>query len=294
MQELDWNDLRHLLALGREGRPAAAARRLGVNETTVTRRLRAAERALGRRLFLRGGDGRLQPTEAGARVLAHAERVERELAALGEALGGGDLAVAGGVRLTAVPLLLNRLLIPALPALLTRHPQLRLELVGEPRDLDLTRREADLALRLARPRGGGRGVLARRLGWLDYTLVAPAGLDREAVEQLPWIGYEEGMAALPQARWIEAAAGTAPRPLAVNDAEAVLAAVRAGLGRSLLPRALAAAEPGLQCLETAETPPRREIWLLAHADLRPLPRIGAVTTWLRETLAAAGIARPSA
>lgn len=291
MQDLDWNDLRHLLALGREGRPAAAARRLGVNETTVARRLRAAERALGRRLFLRGGDGRLQPTEAGARVLAHAERVERELAALGEALGGGDLTVAGTVRLTAVPLLLNRLLIPALPRLLARHPQLRLELLGEPRDLDLTRREADLALRLARPRGGGRGVLARRLGRLDYALVAPAGLDGEAVEQLPWIGYEEGMAGLPPARWIEAAAGTAPRPLAVNDAEAILAAVRAGLGRSLLPRALASVEPELQCLEPAEAPPSRELWLLIHADLRPLPRLDAVVVWLEETLARAGIAR---
>lgn len=293
MQDLDWNDLRHLLALGREGRAAAAARRLGVNETTVTRRLRAAEQAVGRRLFLRGGDGRLQPTEAGARVLAHAERVERELAVLGEALGGGDLTVAGSVRLTAVPLLLNRLLIPALPALLARHPQLRLELLGESRDLDLTRREADLALRLARPRGGGRGVLARRLGRLDYVAVAPAGLAPDAAGRLPWIGYEEAMAGLPQAGWIEAAAGPAPRRLAVNDAEAILAAVRAGLGRSLLPRALAAAEPGLQCLETAEAPPSREVWLLVHADLRPLPRLDAVIAWLEETLAAAGIAPPA-
>ncbi len=287
-QATNWNDLRYLLAVARGGTLSEAARRLRVDETTVARRLAAAEAALGARLFERV-EGALRSTPAGEVAIAHAERIEHEMHGLGNRIAGADAAVAGTVRLTAVPILVNRLLVPALPRLYAAHPLLRLELVAEPRNLSLTRREADIALRLARPQGGGTAV-ARRIGRLDYAVFAPR---RGDPDRLPWIAYEEGMDELPQAKWIAAAARAAPGPpaLLVNDAETILAAVRSGLGKSLLPCAIAEREPGLRRLGDAAPALSRELWLLVHADLRPLARIAAVIGWLEDAVQAGSARR---
>ncbi len=166
LRPLDWNDLRYLLAVARGGTLAGAAKGLGVDDSTVSRRVARLEARLEARLFERAGDGRLRPTPAGAEALERAERMELEVEGLRDSVTGADAVCAGTVRLTSVPLLVNRLLVPALPGLLDRHPALNLELVADPSDLSLRRREADIALRLARPRSGGRSVLARRIGTL--------------------------------------------------------------------------------------------------------------------------------
>jgi DNA-binding transcriptional LysR family regulator len=279
-QAPNWNDLRYLLAVAQGGTLAAAARRLRVDETTVARRLAAAEAALDVRLFERL-DGAMRPTPAGEAAIAHAERIEREVQALHGRIGGADAAVAGTVRLTSVPIVVNRLLVPALPSLVAAHPLLRLELIAEPRNLSLTKRAADIALRLARPQGGGT-VVARRIGRLDYAVYGPRDGNAGA---LPWITYEEGLDELPQAKWIAAATRGAAMPptLMAGDAETILAAVRAGLGKSLLPCAVAEREPGLRRLGDAVVL-SRELWLLVHADLRRLARIEAVIGWIERTI----------
>lgn len=277
---MNWNDLRYVLTVARVGTLSAAARRLGVNQTTVARRLAVAEAALGARLFDRVG-GALHPTKAGEAAIARGEQVEQQLDALERAIAGTDAVPAGLVRLTSVPILVNRLLIPALFELYSRHPGLRVELIAEPRNLSLTRREADIALRLARPERGP--ALARRIGRLDYAVFA---LRRRKAQALPWITYEEGLGHLPQARWMAAAArdgGLAP--LQANDAEAILQAVRAGLGKSLLPSFLASQEPGLERLSGPKPILSREMWLLVHRELRPQARIGAVISWLEAVTA---------
>jgi len=279
-QTLNWNDLRYLLAVAQGGTLSAAARRLRVDETTVARRLAAAEAILGTRLFERA-DGAMRPTAAGEVAVAHAERVEREVQALHGRIAGADAAVAGSVRLTSVPIVVNRLLAPALPMLVAAHPLLRLELIAEPRNLSLTKREADMALRLARPQGGG-SVVTRRIGRLDYAVYGPRDGDADA---LPWITYEEGLEELPQAKWIAAAArGRAAAPVTAGDAETILAAVRAGVGKSLLPCVVADREPGLRRLGDAAPVLSRELWLLVHADLRRLARIVAVIGWIEQVL----------
>jgi DNA-binding transcriptional LysR family regulator len=285
MQPLDWNDLRHILAVGRAGSLGGAARQLGVDPTTVARRLAAASRALDVPLFERAGEGRLRPTEAGTRAIHHAEAVEAAIGDLGAAVAGNAAAVSGTVRLTAVPLLANRLLAPASAALTLRHPALRLELVAEPRELSLTRREADMALRLARPdRAAGDRILARRMGSLDYAAYAAA--DASCPETLPWLGYDDTLARLPQAAWIAEAVrrGEPLAAVAFNDAEAMLHAAGAGLGRALLPRLVADRVPTLRRLEVDRPMPAREIWLLSHPEQRRLPRIAAVADWLASIL----------
>ena len=274
MPELDWNDLRFVLALARGTTLAAAARRLGVNESTVGRRIARAEQRLGARLFDRMR-GAFHLSAAGAVAVAGAERVEQELQALTAALAGTDRAAAGTVRLTSVPLLVNRILVPALPALLNAHPGLRVELIAEPRNLSLTKREADIALRLARPERELR-TIARRVGQLDYALYGSA--DRSAAA-LPWLTYEDAMADLPQSRWIAEQAGDAAL-LAVNDAEALMAGVKAGLGKALLPIAVAEQEAGLARLDSGPPALSRELWLMVHPDLRDLTRVRTVMDWV--------------
>jgi DNA-binding transcriptional LysR family regulator len=272
---MEWSDLRYVLTVARAGTPAAAARRLGVNQTTVARRIAATERALAARLFERR-DGVLHPTKAGEAAIARAAQVEQEVLGLERGIRDADAAPDGTVRITAVPILANRLLIPAVPQLLARHPRLRLELIAESRNLSLTRREADIALRLARPESGV--ALARRIGWLDYAVYGPR---RRKADALPWITYEEGLSHLPQARFIAAATrGGGTAPLLLNDAEAIVQALRAGLGKSLLPCFVGEREPGLGRLSRVVL--AREIWLMVHRDLRAQARIAAVIDWLME------------
>ncbi len=277
---MDWDHLRFVLAVARAATLAGAARRLGVDQTTVARRLAAAELLLGARLFERV-EGTLRPTAAGERAIARAARIEEEVRALGAGIDDGDATAAGVVRLTAVPILVNRLLVPALPQLRSAQPRIQLELVAEPRNLSLTRREADMALRLARPERGGSAV-TRRLGLLGYAAYGPRGV---AARGLPWIGYEEGQRHLPQARWLAAAAqGGPPAPLLVNDAETLVRAVQAGLGRSLLPCCIADGDERLERLGP-EVALSREVWVLTHGDLRRHARIQAVIAWLEALFA---------
>ena len=280
MQDLDWDDLRFVLGVARSGSLAAAARRLKVNESTVGRRLARSEAKLGARLFERS-QGRLVPTEAGVTAAASGERVEREVQSLRAAVAGTDSLAAGLVRITAVPILVNRVLVPALPILLRTHPGLQVDLIADPRDLSLTRRETDIALRMARPRKELR-TLARRVGLLEYGVFGPAGC---SAEDLPWITYEDAMAGLPQSRWIAEKSASHATPLRATDAESILQAVASGLGKSLLPIPIAARMGGLERLDDGVPALSREIWLLVHPELRDLVRIRVVLEWLAATAA---------
>ncbi|HVJ33433.1 MAG TPA: LysR family transcriptional regulator [Terriglobia bacterium] len=281
----DWDDLRIILALVRTGSFSAAARRLGVNESTAIRRLAQAEQRFAARLFERRRGG-LEPTAAGRRVAEKAGWIEAAYETVIDAITGQDQRMAGSVRLTAVPLLINHILVPALPRVTQRHPEIRLEFVAEPRALSLDDREADIALRLARPlaerrKGGGR-CLTRKIADIAYGLYGPADRDPAA---LPWIGYEPGMKELPQVKWIAEMGGSAH--LFVNDAETLLASIRAGHGKSFLPLAVGARQAGLRRLDGDGRSRVRELWLMVHRDLRAQPRVSAVIEWITEVFAPA-------
>lgn len=277
MQDTDWNDLKLVLAIFRGGTFAGAARLLKVNQSTITRRLTACETRLSAQLFERG-PVRLMPTAAGEKLIAQAERIEQEVQqAFGE-VAEADLQAAGTVRVTAVPILINHLFIPALPTLWRGHPELRVELIAEPRDLSLRKREADIAVRLARPIREA-GMTASKIGELAYGAYGASSAARD----LPWIGYEDSMSDLPNSRWIAKQTAEYSR-LAVNDATGLLAALSAGLGKSVLPKCIADARQDLRRIPSEEAPPDREIWMLVHPDLRSLARVAAVSAWIRATV----------
>lgn len=274
-----WDDLSVILAIGRDQTLSAAARRLGVDQTTVARRLAAAEQTLGAKLFGRVGH-RLVATESGEIALAHAERVESEVLGLLEGVSGEDNRPAGKVRVTAVPTLVNGLLIPRLGDLLGRFRDLEVELVAEPSNLSLSRREADVAVRLARPTGGQ--ALCRRIGSIGYSCYGPADSPEGPG---PWITYDEAHSDLPQAQWVADRVDTRTIRLRVNDAGALVEAVRCGLGRALLPDFLASDDARLARLSGADPELTRDVWLLVHPELHKLARVTVVTTWLRACLA---------
>jgi DNA-binding transcriptional LysR family regulator len=276
MQDLDWNDLRYVLSLSRTGRIAGTARKLGVDETTVARRLKCLEAQLGVRLFERHA-GVLRPTDSGQIVIRKAERIELDVDAVKDGVTSADSVAAGKVRLTAVPLVMNHILIPALPALLRLHPRLQIELVADPRNLSVTNREADIAVRMARPDKEYRAI-AHRVGRIDYAVYGTSVTRRP----LPWVTHGTDLSNLPHVRWMAKAMEAdlqAEISVVVNDSELALNAVRAGLGRSLLPCRVGDAVPGLCRLSDAKPVLSRDMWVIVHPDLKHLARVRAVIAW---------------
>ena len=285
MQSHNWNDLKHFLALYRTGKLKEAGRALGTSETTVTRRIRSLEQELSTSLFVRSANGRYEPTDTALRILSHAEAIEMESLAIREKSGERAHDVTGCVRISSVPIIVNRVLVPNLGCLTSRHPHLTVELVPASDNLDLSKREADLAIRFARPANGGLRTKAQKLGEMQFGAYAASKTSPERFEMLGWITYDETRSELPQARWLEVAAARASEPrsrIRVADAETALEAVAEGLGKSLFPRTIADAEPRLRALplDTDANLPVREVWLLAHVDQISRSSIVTAKEWL--------------
>ncbi len=270
---MDWDDLRFLLAIGRAGTLAGAARRLSVNQTTVARRLASAEKQLGSKLFARA-EGNLRPTPAGEAALQHARAIEEEVAALQAGAGHMDDVPSGNVRISAVPLFVNHLLVPAAPDLLKAYPKLRLDFLADGSNADLRKGEADLALRLGRPTKGG-AHLAQRLGSVTYAAYGPV----DGPDDLPWLAYEESLRHLPHAQWLADARKDVCTQMAFNDGDAILQAMEAGAGRSLVPCFIGDKRPRLRCLQHLPGL-ARELWLITHAGMRHQQRIRLVRDWI--------------
>lgn len=286
MQGYDWNDLRVVLAVERAGGLAGAGRLLGVDETTVARRLRRLERDLGVTLFVRAAGNRFEPTDVGLRVLERAELVESESRAIAEVAGQQKDTLRGTVRLTSTPMIVNRFLAPRLGTFRERAPGVCIELIPEARNLDLSRREADIAVRFARPTTGGLQVRARRVGamrWAAFEATRRSG-------SVEWIGYVEEKSHLPQARWTQEAAFVRDEPLSpvrVADAQTALEMTAEGLGQSLLPFAVAAGDGRLARVsvngELSQGAPDdwvREVWAIVLADERARASVRVALDWL--------------
>jgi DNA-binding transcriptional LysR family regulator len=222
--------------------------------------------------------GVLRPTDSGQIVVRRAERIELDVDAVKDGVTSADSVAVGKVRVTAVPLVLNYILIPALPDLLRSHTRLQLELAADPRNLSITNREADIALRMARPDNDYRAV-AHRVGIVDYAVYGASAARRP----LPWITYEASWSHLPHARWMAKAIASDPEArisVVVNDSELALNAVRTGLGRSLLPCRIGDGVPEVSRLSGPKPVLSREMWLIVHPDLKHLARVRAVIAWI--------------
>lgn len=282
---MNWDDIRYVLAIHRGGTLSAAARRIGVNQTTVARRLTALEDSLGARLFDRI-DRNHVATGVGESLLARAERVEQEVLALEQAATARDSVLAGIVRVTAVPSFMINFLLPRLDSFRSRYPEIALDLIDADANLSLTQREADIAVRLARPDTGGTKVLARKMGAMGYAVYGDKSLvgSRESVELagFPWVTYDDSFAHLPEAQWFVNNMRQAQPVLRTNDDVALDVAVKRGLGVGVLSCYMADREPTLVRLSGPSPIFSRDVWLLVHRELRHVARVQVTVDWLRD------------
>ncbi|HZX29617.1 MAG TPA: LysR family transcriptional regulator [Telluria sp.] len=278
MKTPDWDDLRFFLAIAEHGGLGAAARALGVEHTTASRRIDALEAGLGLRLFDRLPKG-WAITAAGAELLPAARRVEADMMALLRQATQAD-AVRGLVRIAAPPALCAWLLAPALARQRARHPGLEIELVADRRTADLGRREADLAVRYLRPAAPALAV--RRLCDMDYGLFgAPDYLRDCPPADWEFLGYADGLDGLPQQRWLEEYAAGRPFTLRSNDLGSLLQLAISGAGLAVLPRMLARAAGALAEAPVA-CPVVRPLWLVLHDDVRKSARVRAAADLVAE------------
>lgn len=290
---IDWDDLRFFLAVHRTGSLAGAASQLGINPTTVGRRLNGLEERAKTRLFDRTPDG-FVPTAAGRDIVARAERMEAEALGVERDIEGADQRLEGVVRLTATEMLVTRFIAPHLPRFAARHPAITLALWCTNAVVSLARREADIALRLARPREPD--VVSRQLAAIELALYASRGyLDDHgapADAEASLAGHAViGFASTPPFRvenaWFDPRAEGARVVLRSDSVSSIYAATAAGLGIALLPRAVADQDPALVRIATSTSPAPRVIWQTLHKDLRGSARIRAVTDFLGEILGGA-------
>jgi len=277
---MEWDLLRTFEAVARLGSLTAAARALGVSQSTVSRQLGRLEASAGSPLLLREAPLRL--TERGSALLAAMQPMVDAALAAGSALEDTP-ELHGEVTLTTVGELLRWDLSPRLPEFYRAYPRLRLRILASNRISSLAAGEADVALRMARPERGE--LVGRKLRAESYGYFAAASLELHA--RVAWLGLAGSLAGLPEQQHAERAfAGRAAR-LLVEDFEALGLAVEAGLGAAILPRRLAirlrevvevaawqVGAPGCEHI------PSRDIWMIVHRAKQQVPRVRALMGWL--------------
>lgn len=285
---LTWDDVRFFLLSAREGGFGAAARRLGTQQSTVSRRVATLEARLGGALFDRTAAG-LVLTSLGQRVLPDAQLVEQALTRVGDAATTAEHAVEGVVRVALTETLASVVVVPrVLPALLRRHPGLRVDLLIGNTAADLARREADVAVRFFLTPSGD--LVTRRVArWETAVVASPAlakSLRGRAPRAWPFVTAWLPGGSAPEEAW-RAQVGGGEARVSTNSFHAQLEAVRAGLGVAVLPTALSR-HVGLVALPLprgVELPPPLDAWLVTPRALRRVPRVAAVVGALSEVLA---------
>jgi DNA-binding transcriptional LysR family regulator len=273
------------------GSLSEAARRLGVSQPTLTRRMSALEGSLGAELFRRGPRG-LELTEAGEAVVGPARQMEQEAQALELAVTGRDRALAGTVRITATEGLALTWLTPALARFREQHPRIDVEVIVRNTAVNVLKREADIAIRLGRPRQ--MELVSRRIGELALGLYASRdyveemGEPRESADLARHraVAFDEDEVHTGAGTWLERAVGGARVVYRANTLSAQLAAIRAGFGIGAQSVFIADRDPGIVRV-LPETEVRLEIWLVTHPGLRRSARIRAAYDFLAEGLVAA-------
>jgi DNA-binding transcriptional LysR family regulator len=294
--DLRWDDVRLFLALCRSRTVGEAGRALGVDSSTVSRRLTALEHALSASLFERGHEG-ISATKAAEDLLPVAEEMEAVMLRFASAAEGLEREVSGLVRIACPPDVADVVVAPLLRELFTRHPLLRIEIAPGEAVIDLARREADLALRTVRPVQGD--LVVTRLTSVRWVVVASPQLAKElgtlrAWGDAPWVGWGERLSHIGPAQWLTKHAKTV-EPIVRSDSMKVqLAVVGAGVGVTLVPEPSAEhyglvpvkLHASLQA-DAAEWP-TNELFLVTHRALRDVPRVRAVWDLLLEPLRARG------
>ncbi|QNE03989.1 LysR family transcriptional regulator [Croceicoccus marinus] len=289
MQDIDWSDFQVFLALAQSGRTGDAANLLGVDATTVSRRLKRLETGLAVALFERSRDGH-QLTEAGEELLEQVSTMARAAAKIRDGAEAGE-GLSGTLRISVSEGFGSWFLARHIPDLADAHPALTIDLVASSGFLNPSRREADIAVMLSRPRSGQ--LIARKLS--DYALSLYATqdyLDRAGTPQRSedlitghrLIGYVPELVYAPELVYLDEIHPGLRATLRSSSINAQHRLIARGAGLGVLPRFIGDADPALVPL----LPQRsilRSFWIVTHADTNSLARVRAGTEWLIDVVA---------
>jgi DNA-binding transcriptional LysR family regulator len=278
---VNWDDLRMFVVLAREKTLAAASRRLGVDQTTVARRLYAIEESLGAALFERG-EGRWRLTTFGLRALERAERIEEDVAGIVRCAEVEAEAVTGVVRVTCVAAMSSEYLVHRLPDLYARHPDLVVDLIDSDANLNIARHEADIAIRGSRPMRGD--FIIRKLAVIGFAVYESARTGVGAGRD--WVAYNEELMHLPEMGWLETHMEGGRIRLRNSGMGTLCGAIASGIGRGVLPCFIGDMHSELRRSLPGDLVLSRDSWLLIHREARESARVAVVADWLVERFTA--------
>jgi len=282
---MNWDDIRFVLAAAHTGSLLAAAKRLGVDHSTVGRRIDSAEEALGVQLFTRTRRG-VVPTPQGARLLASMRQVEATVHGVQRDARAQQASLAGTVRVTSPETLGAHYLASRLAHFQTQHTGLVIELIPSGEVFDLVRQEAEVGVRTFR--SDHEGLVVRKLATIRYGLyAAPAYLARHPASSPPDLTQHHLLSIPPstnevEQRWLARIAPGVSPAFVSPVSSALREAARSGAGIAILPCYLGDADPTLHRIPMPH-PPSETVWMTVHRDLRQMPRVRAVLDFLIET-----------
>ena len=280
-RSLAWDDLLYVLSVGRTGSLSAAARDLGVTHSTVFRRIGKIEAQLRVRLFDRLRDG-YAPTAAGETMIALAAEMDEDIVALERRLAGEDLRPSGTLRVTTTDTLIITVA-PLLAKFRGLYPEIRVELVTGNEMLNLSRRDADVALRpTANP---DETLVGRRLAGVAFAvygskqyLAAVGGGDLNRNHE--WVGFDDSLSHLAAYAWLKRNADPERVAMRATSFMAILEGVANGMGLAVLPCYIAARRPELVRVSEPLPDVTTDLWLLVHDDLRHAARVRAFVDFI--------------
>jgi DNA-binding transcriptional LysR family regulator len=284
---MDWDDIRYFLAVSRTGSIRSAATLLAVNHSTVSRRIGQLEKQLGVRLFEKLPTGYLI-TPAGDEILDLTERMEEQVNELERKVYGRDAGLSGKLRITLPQILATHLLMPDLVQFARANPGIELEIISSYETLNLTRRQADVAIRLVYDNQtppehlyGRKLASVYRSVYVSKKMRLSSQPDAE-VASICWVVKEEDG---PLPAWvIQTYAPAKDSIYLVSDLFTQLAATREGLGASILPCYLGDNDPELERLTPGQSKLYGTLWVLTHGDIRNTPRVRIFTEFIAEVI----------
>lgn len=284
-----WDDIRVALEIHRAGSLTAAGVELGINQSTMGRRLAALEARLASKLFVRTADG-FVATPAGERLVARAAAMEAEVLAMERESAGDEAVLSGTVRLTAPQAFGATIVTPLLAQLHERWPQITLDFIADDRALSLSRREADLAIRTGRPPPDAATV-RRRVGELRNGLyasrayIARRGMPRRGFGGHDFVASDSGWR---DSSWMAEHLPGVHVALRSSSTAVHLAAVRAGIGIGLLSAYHVHGDPEIVEVKPPVPLFREELWLAIHRDVQRNARVRACADFLAQAIIALG------
>lgn len=276
--KLNAGDLDTILALVRAGTLAEAGARLGVDGSTVFRSIQRIERGLGQRLFERSRAGYLA-SEFAKQLANHGERIEAELETARSSAQQAPEQVSGIVRITSTDTIMNSLVVPTIKSIHLAHPQLQFELHTGNELVNLTRREADIAIRatLKPP----PHLVGKQLGIIRVALFAEKNSPLNSVEDAinsnsPWIAPDDALPDHPSVKWRKNHFPKIIPTYSVSSILTVMESVSSGLGVGVIPLFMAAHRHDLKQISEPLEECNTQLWILTHSESRHLRRVSTV------------------